>query len=209
MSRPVEPVRPRGRTLRGRSKRRDEITRLACAVIAQRGFPNTTMRDVADATGILAGSLYHHYKSKDELLAEVLRRFYADSLADIERVVEQTEDPADTIVNLIELAVRYTVERRDEATIIENDAPYLARLPDFAFVFEAAAAVEGIWLDVLERAREAGYIRPELDLPTLYRTIMGSMFALVRWYQPTGRMRPARLAKHQVMLFFDGFRPPH
>ena len=176
-------------------------------MFARKGFQNSTMRDVADATGILAGSLYHHYASKDDLLVEVLKRFYADSIDDIGRIVADTEDPADTIVSLIELAVGYTVERRDEAMIIENDAPYLAQLPAFDFVFEAATQAERLWLGVLERARDAGQVRAELDLPTLYRTIMGSMFASVRWYQPAGRMKPKELVRQQVRLFFDGFRP--
>jgi AcrR family transcriptional regulator len=207
MYRPAEAAPAPTRKPRGRSRRRDEITRAACAVFARKGFQNSTMRDVADATGILPGSLYHHYASKDDLLVEVLKRFYTDSIDDIGRVIEETPDPAETIARLIELAVRYTVERRDEAMIIENDAPYLAQLPEFDFVFEAAAEVERRWLAVLERSREAGQIRADFDLSTLYRTIMGSMFASVRWYQPSGRMKPAQLAEQQVRLFFDGFRP--
>ena len=207
MPRPADTIQSPGRKRQGRSRRRDEITRAACAVFAEKGFQNSTMRDVAEATGILAGSLYHHYKSKDDLLVEVLKRFYADSIEDISRIVDEADDPVEAIPKLIALAVHYTVERRDEATIMENDAPYLAQLPAFAFVFEAAAEAERLWLGVLEQAREAGHIRAEVDLSTLYRTIMGSMFASVRWYRPTGRMKPAELAEHQVMLFFDGFRP--
>jgi AcrR family transcriptional regulator len=207
MYRPAEAEPAPARKPRSRSRRRDEITRTACAVFARKGFQNSTMRDVADATGILAGSLYHHYASKDDLLVEVLKRFYADSIDDIGRVIEETPDPADAVVRLIELAVRYTVERRDEAMIIENDAPYLAQLPAFDFVFESAAEAERRWIAVLERARDSGQIRADIDLPTLYRTIMGSMFASLRWYQPSGRMKPEQLAEHQVRLFFDGVRP--
>lgn len=207
MFRPAETTQVRGRRRQAQSQRRDEITKTACSVFAQRGIQNTTMRDVADATGILAGSLYHHYRSKDDLLVEVLRRFYADTLEDVSRIAAEMEDPETAVASLIELAVHYIVERRDEALIIGNDAPYLAQLPAFDFVFDAAAEVESIWLQVLERARAAGHIRKEIDLPTFYRTVMGSMFAAARWYQPTGRMKPAKLARHQVMLFFDGARP--
>lgn len=206
MSRPVDTAPAQRLRRPSRSKRRDEITRTACAVFARKGFQNSTMRDVADATGILAGSLYHHYASKDDLLVEVLRRFYADSIEDIDRIITETPDPTDTIVKLIELAVRYTVERRDEALIIENDAPYLAQLPAFEFFFEAANEVERRWIEVLERARRSGHLRADVDPPTLYRTIMGSMFASARWYQPGGRMNPEQLAAHQVALFFHGFR---
>ena len=45
--------------------RREELLQIAGALFAQRGFKNTTVRDIADAAGILSGSLYHHFDSKE------------------------------------------------------------------------------------------------------------------------------------------------
>ena len=55
--------------------RRDELLELAAAMFAERGLRATTVRDIADAAGILSGSLYHHFKSKEEMVDEVLRTF--------------------------------------------------------------------------------------------------------------------------------------
>ena len=51
--------------------RRDELLGLAAAMIAERGLRATTVRDIADAAGILSGSLYHHFSSKEEMVDEV------------------------------------------------------------------------------------------------------------------------------------------
>src|SRR5271154_7582711 len=59
------------------AKRRTEILRIANAVIASSGL-RTSMRQIGNAAGILAGSLYHHFDSKDALLIELLRRYHAD-----------------------------------------------------------------------------------------------------------------------------------
>ncbi len=53
--------------------RKDEILRAAAKVIATKGFASATVRDIAEASGILSGSLYHHFRSKDQILVEILQ----------------------------------------------------------------------------------------------------------------------------------------
>ena len=55
--------------------RRDELLELAATMFAERGLRATTVRDIADSAGILSGSLYHHFSSKEEMVDEVLRGF--------------------------------------------------------------------------------------------------------------------------------------
>jgi len=55
--------------------RRDELLELAAMMFAERGLRATTVRDIADSAGILSGSLYHHFKSKEQMVEEVLRDF--------------------------------------------------------------------------------------------------------------------------------------
>jgi AcrR family transcriptional regulator len=55
--------------------RRDELLELAATMFAERGLRATTVRDIADSAGILSGSLYHHFKSKEQMVEEVLREF--------------------------------------------------------------------------------------------------------------------------------------
>lgn len=209
MPRPVK-EKSRGRAAgsgRPPSARRLEITRMACRVFAERGFQNTTMRDLADEIGILAGSLYHHFQSKDELLVDALSRFFIDATREMTEIADRPGDVADTIHDLFMLAFRYVVERRDEARIVQNDFPYLRQMPAFQFVVEGSAGAERIWERVLARGVDAGQIRADLDLSTVYRTIMGAMFSSVRWYDPAGRIGLEELVRQQTTLYLDGLRP--
>src|SRR5436305_11634457 len=67
--------------IRTGSERRDEILAIAAQLFAERGFAATTVREIADAAGILSGSLYHHFDSKesmaDELVHDMLDRVLA------------------------------------------------------------------------------------------------------------------------------------
>ncbi|AHH18947.1 putative transcriptional regulator, TetR family [Nocardia nova SH22a] len=60
------------------SVRRSEILRAAADLFASAGYAGTVVKDVADACGILPGSLYHHFESKEAIAVELLERYHAD-----------------------------------------------------------------------------------------------------------------------------------
>src|SRR3981081_3798844 len=57
--------------------RRTEILQTAASLIASSGL-RTSLQEIADAAGILPGSLYHHFESKEAILVELVRRYHAD-----------------------------------------------------------------------------------------------------------------------------------
>src|SRR5215471_11406337 len=84
--------------------RRTEILQTAAQLIATSGL-RTSLQEIADAAGILPGSLYHHFESKEAILVELLLRYHKD----LDRIAEQAQvkldDPAsqsafDRIVDL-------------------------------------------------------------------------------------------------------------
>ena len=68
--------------------RRDEILEVAKAQIAERGYGNTSMRDIAEASGLLAGSLYSHFRSKAEIVRDIVIRFYDELLPAQQAVID-------------------------------------------------------------------------------------------------------------------------
>ena len=73
--------------------RRDELLDLAATMFAERGLRATTVRDIADSAGILSGSLYHHFKSKEQMVEEVLRDFLDWLFGRYREIVETEADP--------------------------------------------------------------------------------------------------------------------
>src|SRR5579864_6898633 len=62
---------PIGRLAHAMSARREELTRTAARLFAERGYHGTSLADLAEALGIQKASLYHHIASKEDLLWEV------------------------------------------------------------------------------------------------------------------------------------------
>lgn len=84
----VASLRPTDTTDSG--PRRAEIIATAASLIASSGL-RTSLQEIADAAGILPGSLYHHFESKEAILVELIRR-YQDDLGRIGREAQSRLD---------------------------------------------------------------------------------------------------------------------
>src|SRR5580692_1847063 len=87
----------------GRSERRADVMQTAAELFAQKGFRATTVREIADAAGILSGSLYHHFDSKESIGDEILSSFINDVLADYRAAAASGEggSPRDVIEQIV------------------------------------------------------------------------------------------------------------
>src|SRR5437764_8236716 len=79
------------------SERRAELLEVAAEMFADRGFRATTVRDIADAAGILSGSLYHHFDSKESMVDEILRNFLDELFGRYREIVTAGGDPRDML----------------------------------------------------------------------------------------------------------------
>src|SRR5438045_8670775 len=79
---------PIGRLAQAMSARREELTRTAARLFADRGYHGTSLADLAEALGIQKASLYHHIDSKEDLLWVVARAGAASFHAALDAVPE-------------------------------------------------------------------------------------------------------------------------
>ncbi|MCV7123777.1 TetR/AcrR family transcriptional regulator [Mycobacterium lacus] len=158
--------------------RRTEILETAASLIASSGL-RTSLQEIADAAGILPGSLYHHFESKEAILVELIRRYQADldriGLAAQARLDEPDSRPvADKIAELGSAIANAAVRHQAALQMSFYEGPG----SDPAFVTltrQRPTAIQGAMLQTLRAARWSGYIRPEIDLPTLADRICQSM----------------------------------
>jgi len=150
--------------------RRTEVLETAASLIGSSGL-RTSLQEIADAAGILPGSLYHHFESKEAILVELIRRYHAD-LDRLGRIaLEQLDEPdsrpaSEKIVELGSAIARCAVKHRAALQMSFYEAPSsneeLVKL-----LQEPPTAVQQAMLQTLRAGRWSGYIRPDIDLPTL------------------------------------------
>jgi len=158
--------------------RRTEILQSAASLIASSGL-RTSLQDIADAAGILAGSLYHHFESKEAILIELIRRYHAD-LDHIGAIAQQRLDEphprpvSERIVELGSAIAHCAVQHRAALQISFYEAP--SANPELVELAQRSPiGIQQAMLHTLRAARWNGYLRPDVDLPTLADRICQSM----------------------------------
>jgi len=185
------------------SKRRDEILQVAARLFAEKGYEETTIREIGDAAGILSGSLYHHFQTKEEMLHELLKRFISMG-PEYQAIVDKSKGARETLCDMIVLGLRAVVNNPHIVSITVHERKFLARHPSFAYVEDAWRANGKIWYGVLQRGVNDGIFRDDLDLHLLLRMINDLMAAAVDWYRPNGRYSISKIIDTQIALILGG-----
>jgi TetR/AcrR family transcriptional regulator, cholesterol catabolism regulator len=199
---------PRGRRpvegANGGSERRAELLALAATMFAERGFVSTTVRDIADAAGILSGSLYHHFDSKDSMVDEILRGFLDELFGRYKEIIAAGHDPRATLRAVV-VASFETIDRRHaEVAIFQNESKYLAQFERFGYLADRNVEFRKLWIGLLEEGVRAGVFRSGLDVEVVYRFIRDTVWVAVRWYRPGGALSARAVADQYLAILFDG-----
>jgi AcrR family transcriptional regulator len=186
-----------------RSERRAEVVVLAGDLFAQKGYRATTVREIADAAGILSGSLYHHFDSKESIADEILSAFLNDVLADYRSAVAATDSPRAAVAQIVRSTVGTLARHRAALAMLQNDWNYFASQPRFGYLRTALREIERTWVTQLELGQQAGEFRADLDARLTYRLLRD-----ILWI-PANRRRAGGYRTEQVVdgilrLLFDG-----
>jgi AcrR family transcriptional regulator len=187
------------------NSRREELLRIAAGLFAEKGFKNTTVRDIADASGILSGSLYHHFDSKESMVDEILKTFQEELFGQYDEILAAAD--LDALAKL-ERAVLVSFEaidkHRDEVAIFQNEAAYLLTFDRFAYLAERNRQSREVWLTLLQNGVDAGVLRDDLDQELTYRFIRDTVWVAVSWYRPGGRRTHTEIAKQYLSILLEG-----
>jgi AcrR family transcriptional regulator len=144
----------RGRPDEG-SERRAALVELAAELFADRGYRATTVREIADAAGVLSGSLYHHFDSKESIIDELLSSYLDELLAQYRAIVAEGGSSIEVLSRLVQAAFGSFDRHRAAITVFQNERQYLLQFPRFSYLAKSEQSVGRIWM------RSSGRASPE------------------------------------------------
>ncbi|MER2222833.1 MAG: TetR/AcrR family transcriptional regulator, partial [Rhodococcus sp. (in: high G+C Gram-positive bacteria)] len=109
----------------GKSGRRDELLEIAAGLFADRGVRATTVRDIADAAGILSGSLYHHFDSKESMVDEILHQFLDELFGKYREIVAAGLDSRATLEALVVTSYEAIDASHSAVAIYQDEVKHL------------------------------------------------------------------------------------
>jgi AcrR family transcriptional regulator len=184
------------------STRRNELTRQAARLFAEKGYHGTSIGEIAEALGVQKGSLYAHIDSKQDLLYETMaegaRAFHAglDAIPDELRPVEK-------IRLALRSHLRVVADQLDVATVFVQEWRYLGGERREEILDERRRYEERIRA-LFREGRELGELRSDLDDATAALLALSAANWAYTWLQP-GRDTD-QLADRFYELLINGMR---
>lgn len=186
------------------ANRREELLAIAGRLFAERGFRNTTVRDIAEEAGILSGSLYHHFDSKESMVDELLDSFQTQLFATYDEIEASDRSPLEKLEAVVRVSFEAIDAHHSEVAIFQADASYLAGFERFGYLEERNARFERLWTGLLEQAVAAGELRAGLDVALVYRFLRDTVWVAVNWYRPGGALSADQVADQYLSILLDG-----
>ncbi len=184
--------------------RQTELLGIAADLFAEQGYVATTVRDIAEEAGILSGSLYHHFDSKESMIDAILSTFIEQTLARYEAVIAEGLGARETFEGLVRVSLESMVGSRSAILIYQNEARFLAAEPRFSYLTDAHRKFETIWTDVLKRGLRNGDFRESIEPKLVYRLVRDTVWTAPRWYRPGGPLKPERIIEQYLAVLVDG-----
>ncbi|WP_198597962.1 TetR/AcrR family transcriptional regulator [Blastococcus atacamensis] len=182
----------------------DSLLTVAVALFDERGYEATSMEELAGRLGVTKSAIYHHVRSKVELLRLALDRAL-DALFAVTEEAGATTGPA---IDRLEHVVRRSVR------VLADELPFvrlLLRLRGNSEVERAALQrrrdFDRLVTGLVREALAQGDVRPDVDPAVTSRLLFGTVNSLVEWYRPDGDLTPGALADALVATTFSGLRP--
>jgi TetR/AcrR family transcriptional regulator, cholesterol catabolism regulator len=187
------------------AERREQILASAGELFATKGVTATTVREIGNAVGLLSGSLYHYFDSKDAMVEQLVSDFLQDLTDAYPRVRAENDDPRSCLAGLIRASFHLVAKHPYACHIYQHDFNYLRTLPRFAVLDEMAKDGERSWLDLLREGAEQGQFRTDIEPIVFYRFSRDAIFLSVRWYRPGGRRTIDDLADSFIAIAMEGY----
>src|SRR3954470_5012608 len=186
--------------------RKEQIYSTARSLFRERGYPATTVRDIAREMNMQAGSLYAHIGSKEDVLWEIVSRAADQFLAAAEPIAaSEGLSHVEKLRELVRGHVRMVADNLAEATIFLHEWKFLGeeRRRDIA---ERRNRYESLYRHVVEEGIASGEFAPtDPKMATLL--VLSAVNWLPQWYNPSGPLSPAEVADSFSDLVLRGLEP--
>jgi TetR/AcrR family transcriptional regulator, cholesterol catabolism regulator len=184
--------------------RREQLLAIAARLFAEKGFKNTTVRDIADAAGILSGSLYHHFDSKESMVDQILSTFQEGLFAQYDEILASDEDARTKLERAVRVSFEAIEQHGHEVAIYQNEADYLGTFERFGYLADRNTQNRQVWVTLIEEGVRTGVLRKDLDVTLTYRFIRDTVWVAVRWYRPGRGHTHTDVADQYVRILLDG-----
>lgn len=155
--------------------RREQIVEAALELVSEEGTPGLTMMNIAERIGTSDAALYRHFRSKQEIMEAMIRRFGGDLLRAAREAAREAPDPVEGLRRMMQTQIEHIVRRRALPRMILLEEVHMQ---DEALKAEVERVVRG-YLDLVQEklgeAQREGQVPTDVDVEAAAVTFLGTV----------------------------------
>ncbi|MGQ0813918.1 MAG: TetR/AcrR family transcriptional regulator [Gemmatimonadota bacterium] len=176
------------------------ILQTAAAIFADKGYHDTSIRDISRATGVSLSGLYYYFRSKEELLFLIMDHCFGTVLENAREVLAGETDATRRLRLFIQNHLSYFVSNMKEMKVLSHEADSLTG--DYRrLVNTKKRQYTDLCIRILTDLGPPESIDPRIAAYTLF----GMMNWIYNWYRPERDVPVAELADNMSQLFLHGY----
>lgn len=177
----------------GAAERRRQILTEAGRLFARQGFEGTSMREIAAATGLLSGSLYYHFASKEELFVAVYEANIRAVSEAVSAAIQGIADPWDRLEAGAMAHCAALLASGDKTAILDARFP-----PVLSSVRDQLIRCRDDHDRLFDQLIEPLDLPPEIDRRLLRLHVLGALNGACVWYRSSSRFKPEEIGRQVV-----------
>ncbi|NNB43846.1 TetR/AcrR family transcriptional regulator [Pseudomonas chlororaphis] len=177
---------------------RGKLLQTAAHLFRNKGYERTTVRDLAGAVGIQSGSIFHHFKSKDDILRAVMEETIHYNTALMRADLAEASSVRERVLALIRCELQSIMGGSGEAMAVLVYEWRSLSAQGQADVLALRDIYEQIWSQVLGEAKDAGFIKGDVFITRRFLT--GALSWTTTWFRADGSLTLEQLAEEALTL---------
>ncbi|HSS34418.1 MAG TPA: TetR/AcrR family transcriptional regulator [Solirubrobacterales bacterium] len=186
-----------------RKSRRGEILQAFTEMVAERGYDEVSIRDVAEALGISKGTILHHFRSKEALLEQVHNEYMRRRLAEATDFLAEFDDPVDQLQLIVYQLMLSQQDDRAATVAFSREIVRSAEEEVMAEVRAMRDQYSALVIEIIRRGVESGAFE-QVDPQLTALQVFGMCNWSWTWFKPEGRWPASKIADEFCRTLIGG-----
>ena len=188
--------------MRKKGNKIKEINGVVTRLFAQKGYHNTSMREIARDLGMNQSSLYHYFDSKEDILYALLNDAIDDALGTLEEICGSDLSPHGKLNQVLSFYTNYYAGDQDRLRLLVNEQGNLGNEYRQVLIEKErryVRLIQSILKDLADEGRMKT-IPPSVAAFAFF----GMVHYTIKWYDKNGPVKSGELADYFLEIFTEG-----
>jgi AcrR family transcriptional regulator len=186
--------------------KKELLIRTASDLFAQKGYTETSIRDIGKAARVNISLVYYYFKDKEEILYHIINRSARDLIVILKEIQSNEPDPLECLKKMITRQVLFSRETWQATKLIVMDS-YQLHAQRKNDCLRSQREIYDLYMKQLQRLRESNLL-DDINLTVANFVIFGMIHWFYRWYKDKKPLTEEEVADQMIKILFSGILKP-